>query len=381
MSETKDVLTYASGRDAFTADLSALAEYGPRASALLAGPAVSLHDHPVRLPAPLTADTWAAHRASGRDVLAGKELANSPLDVVVASCLSIPELDYVRSWAASLAAEVAAAPGLTLGLDVRQLDGLALQAPSPDAPILVFLGLEDLGSVSDLRGVEELYALGIRSAGISYNTGTAFGGGLAQEEDLGLTGLGRDAVSLMNELGMVIDVSHAGDRTALETAEVTGAPLVISHAGARQVWPSARMKPDEVIQAIAATGGIIGIEAAPGSTRTSPDHGGHDVDDVVRHIEYCAELVGVEHVGLGGDTFYGDHVGFYRALGSAPVSPEGVAPFDGELVPGAENPTEVPVQLVYRLLQRGWSDQDVARVLGGNALAVMRRALAGSRTH
>ncbi|MEW1835710.1 membrane dipeptidase [Microbacterium sp. NPDC079995] len=360
-------LGYATGGDAATAPTVPLDAAGEaRARALLAGPVASLHEHPVRLPEPLTADTWAAHMRGAVDVLAGDELAASALDLVVATCFSQPDPAFVASWAASMSGQIAAQSGLRPVRTRTDLDGPGVG---------VALGLEDLGTVRTLGDLDELQRLGIVMAGVAYNHGSPLGCGLAQH-DTGLTNFGHEAIARMNALGMVVDVSHAGDRTSLEAIEASTAPVAINHAGAQSLWGSTRMVPDRVIRAAAERGGVIGIEAAPGSTRTDANAAGHTVHDVVRHIEYCAESFGVDAVALGGDTFYGDHVGLYRALdsrGSEP--PAGAVPFDLEPVAGADNPSELPVQVCRALITRGWADVDIAAVLGGNARRLLTAVL------
>lgn len=362
-------LDYARGRDGSTAEPRAMTpEQEQRVDALLDGPVVSLHEHPVRLPEPLTAESWAVHMAGARDVLAVEELEASRLDLVVATCFSQPDPRFVERWAATMAEQIVSADGLRPLLGADDL--------APAAAIAVGLGLEDLGTVHDLAGVEDLRRRGIVMAGVAYNHGSLLGGGLAQDEDTGLTPFGREAIAIMNRIGMLVDVSHAGDRTAIEAAEASARPIVINHAGARALWGSRRMVPDVVIRAVAEGGGLIGVEAAPGSTRTRPTAPDHDIDDVVRHVEHCAESFGVGAVAIGGDTFYGDHVGLYRALGSrGSEPPAGAEPFDLEPVAGADNPSELPVALARGLVVRGWSDTDVAAVLGGNALRVLRAGL------
>jgi len=362
-----DPLRYASGCDGLSRALPelepALAE---RAARLLAGTVGSLHDHPVRFPDPLTADSWARHMAAGVDVLAVDEMQASGLGTVVANCFSQPELGFVRGWAASMREQVDAASGLRLVRSVADLGG-------PGTGIV--LGLEDLGPIAGLTDLSTLFDDGVRVAGVAYNTGSLLGCGLAQD-DTGLTAFGREAVALMNELGMLLDVSHAGDRTSLEAIAASTRPAVISHAGAQGLWNSSRMIPDSVIVAAAASGGMIGIEAAPGSTRVDLARADHTLDDVVRHIEYCVDLVGVDHVGLGADTFYGDHVGLYRALGSKGAAlPDGAVAFDGDFVAGAENPTEFAPQVCSALLLAGWNDADIAKILGGNLDRVLRATL------
>ncbi|TQM01899.1 dipeptidase [Pseudonocardia kunmingensis] len=323
-----------------------------RVERLLAGPVVSLHDHPIRLPDPLTPQTWAEQSSAGTDRLGHAGLRASGLDVVLASSLADPDQQRLLRWAARLREDV-----------------------DPDGP-RVLLALEDLGSIgTDLDGIVDLHAAGYRSAGLVYNTGNALGGGLGQAHDDGLTSLGREAVAVMNGLGMLVDLSHVGDRTSIEAARSSSAPVVITHAGARACWPSPRMKPDDVLRAVADTGGVIGVEAAPGSTRV---HGrpAHDLDAVMTHVAYIAELVGVEHVGLGPDTFFGDHAGLYAAAGWAPVPVPGHEDVPlPDHVAGMENPAEAPRNAACWLVRHGWSDADIAKVLGVNAQRVLDAVL------
>lgn len=361
-------LTYATGGDARTAQPIALdAIDEQRAARLLAGPVASLHEHPVRLPAPLTADAWNAHMAGAADVLAGDELAASTLDLVIATCFSQPHPEFVFSWAQSMLGQIGAHAALRPLRDTGDL--------TPGAGVVVGLGLEDLGTVRAISDIDRLARAGVVMAGVAYNSGSLLGCGLSQH-DTGLTAFGREAVAHMNTIGMIVDISHAGDRTSLEAIETSARPVVINHAGAQAVWGSSRMVPDHVIRAAVERGGVIGIEAAPGSTRVRPTEPDHTVADVVRHVEYCAETFGIGSVVLGGDTFYGDHVGLYRALGSrGSEPPAGAKPFDLLPVAGADNPTELPEQVCRSLLARGWSDADVAAVLGLNALRVLRAGL------
>jgi membrane dipeptidase len=360
----------------YAADIGRLPAHTPpldagqqqRVDLLLAGTVISLHDHPVRLPEPLRPDTWSAHAAGGVDRVGTAGLRASGLNVVLASALAEPDQGRLLAWAKSMSDQL------------RTADALATVTSWPGARALsgqgLVLALEDLGSVgTDLSGIEELYTAGYRSAGLAYNTGNPLAGGLAQPDDPGLSALGRRAVTLMNSLGMLVDLAHVGDRASLEAAEATGAPVVISHAGARALWPSRRMKPDEVLRSVAATGGVIGVEAAPGSTRIDgrPDH---DLDAVMAHVTYIADLVGVDHVGLGPDTFFGDHAGLYAAAGWRPQpvpGREGVQLPD--YVRGMENPAEAPRNAASWLVAHGWRDEDIAKVLGGNAARVLASVL------
>ena len=154
----------------------------------------------------------------------------------------------------------------------------------------------------------------VSGAPATYNNGNPLGGGLASNPDDGLTKLGEQAVGLMNDLGITVDVAHVGDRTALDACRVSRAPVVVSHAGARAVWGTPRMKPDAVLDAVAGTGGVVAVSAAPNST-LSAAHPRHSLDSAMDHLTYLAERLGGEHAALGPDAFFGDHIGLYEATG------------------------------------------------------------------
>jgi membrane dipeptidase len=345
-----------------------------RAGQLLARrPAVSLHDHPVRLPDPLTPQTWQAWRAAGREELGYAGLAGSGWAAVVASALSTRDLPLLLSWARFLRADMQDHP--------REVVFAAGPGDVPAAgagPVGLLLGLEDLDAIgSDLGVLPQLFEAGIRCAGLTYNDGNPLGGGLASDPDAGLTPLGRQAVALMNDLGVTVDVAHVGDRTALDACRASRAPVIVSHAGARAVWPTPRMKPDAVLDAVAGTGGVIAVSAAPNST-LSAAHPRHGLEAAMDHLDYLARRLGIEHVALGPDAFFGDHVGLYEATGSRTAWP--VPPHEEiRYVAGLENPGEAARNVTAWLLEHGWPEPDIAAVIGGNALRVLRATAAAAR--
>lgn len=227
---------------------------------------------------------------------------------------------------------------------------------------------------NEVDRLDVLYGFGVRQMGIAYSEANTLGGGLKERGDGGLTYFGDRAVERMNKLGIAIDVSHSGDRTALETIERSTRPVFITHAGARSIWPTNRMKPDEVIKACAERGGVIGIEAAPHTT-LSKAHPLHSLESVMDHFLYCVDLVGLEHVSFGPDTLFGDHVGLHDAfagnlsLGQAhgAVEYEKVAYVDG-----LENPAEGFFNIIGWLVKHGYSDDDIRAVVGGNTLRVLK---------
>ena len=239
---------------------------------------------------------------------------------------------------------------------------------------------------NELDRIDILHGFGVRAMGITYSESNALGSGLREPRDGGLTVFGRQAVERMNKVGLLIDCSHCGDQTTLDVVEASDKPIVLSHIGARALWDSNRLAPDEVLTACAAKGGVIGVEAAPHTTITAarPEH---TLESFMEHFEYIKALVGIDHVGFGPDTVYGDHVGMHRTYAAklsirqsrgaaGQASPAADFP-RVEYVRGIENPTEGSKNILRWLVKRGYTDEDLAKVMGGNALRVMEAAWGG----
>jgi membrane dipeptidase len=228
---------------------------------------------------------------------------------------------------------------------------------------------------NEIERVDILYGLGIRCMGITYNEANTLGSGLSEARDGGLTNFGRRVVKRMNQLGMAIDISHCGDQTSLDVIEASEKPVLITHAGARTLWNTPRMKPDEVLLACKEKGGVIGILAAPNTTLTKK-HSDHSLDSVMAHFEYIVELVGIDHVAFGPDTFFGDHVALQHAVDaklSIAQSHSGEPFEESAYVRGAEDPAEAMQNIVKWLVQHGYSDTDIAKVTGGNVLRALSK--------
>jgi membrane dipeptidase len=327
---------------------------------------ISLHDHPIRLPDPLTPQTWEAYTQSDREWLGLKGLRRSGLRAVFYSMLDSSHLPSVLRWAALARASLARQEGFRLAQGPEDVD-----RAQREEQVAVFLSLESANAAGDrLDNLEVMWGAGIRSMGLTYNGENALGCGLLVPHDTGLTPLGRRAVRLLQELGVVVDLAHVGDRTSLDAMELASRPMVISHAGARRLWPSPRMKPDEVLKACAATGGIVGIEAAPHTTLTLSRRL-HDIDAVMAHVEYCLELLGPDHVALGPDTFFGDHVALHRLHPTTLPSPD--HPWVA-YVAGMENPGECFWNAGAWMIRHGYPDDTIQKVLGANVHRVLQAA-------
>lgn len=336
----------------------------------------SLHEHLFVTPEDLS--TFLEFRRQGRDWTGYDALSRSGLDVVFDNMMDGTAM--VTSRAGWKWDDVIYDIGMRLS-DIAHQDMVFLATTTRDlrrakeeGRIAFVVSLEGAAMIeNELDRIDVLYGLGVRCLGIAYSEGNALGAGLKEPRDGGLTVFGRRAVERMNKLGMAIDVSHSGDRTSLDTIEVSEKPVFITHAGARALWDSNRLKPDDVIVACAEKGGVIGIEAAPHTTITEK-RPRHTLDSFMEHFEYCVDLVGIDHVAFGPDTLYGDHVGLHHALAeqlSIGASRGGLPYPEVEYVEGLENPTEAMQNIVRWLVKHGYSDEDVAKVAGGNVLRVL----------
>jgi membrane dipeptidase len=227
---------------------------------------------------------------------------------------------------------------------------------------------------NELDRLDVLYGLGVRMCGVTYSESNQLGGGVKDPGDGGLTRFGLDAVRRMNRLGMAIDLSHTGDVTAMQTCEVSTAPVFLSHSGARTLFSEGKLKEDGLLKAVAGSGGVIGIEASPHTT-IGRRHTRHDLDAVMEHFEYCVDLMGIDHVGFGPDTLFGDHVALHE-LYAAKLDSGGVGEHEWvRYVEGLENPSEFP-NVIRWLVGHGYTDEQIAKVAGGNVLRALREVWA-----
>src|SRR5579884_346589 len=227
---------------------------------------------------------------------------------------------------------------------------------------------------NELDRVDVLYGLGVRCMGLVYSEANAIGAGLREKSDGGLTNFGYQVVERMNKIGMAVDLAHVGDKTSLDAIAASSLPVFITHAGARSLWNTSRMKPDNVLEALADKKGVIGIEAAPHTTLTKK-HIHHSLDSVMEHFQYIEKLIGIDHVTFGPDTLFGDHVGLHHLFARELSIKETHAGAKFEEVPfvdGLENPSEYR-NIVRWLVKNGYSDNEIAKVIGGNTLRVLKK--------
>lgn len=248
-----------------------------------------------------------------------------------------------------------------------------------DGKLAFILGAQNSVVVEeDVEQLRILQRVGFRILQPTYMELNKLGGGvLAKGGDPGLTETGVRWVELMNELRMLVDLSHVGYRTAADVLARTKRPTIFSHSNPRAVCDSLRNIPDELAKAAAKTGGTVGATLWPPMVR-------HDkrptVDDWAGMIAYYVDLVGIEHVAWGSDLSegrYKDDAEWQKSFGPKGIYPEVTAVlgpwfvFETRLSEGFESMAQVP-NLIDALKRRGFKEDAVDKVMGGNLMRVYR---------
>jgi membrane dipeptidase len=338
---------------------------------------ISLHDHAFVVPEDV--HQIFEYRRAGRDWTGYEGLAESGIDAIF-DCL-MDGTALITSKAGWKWDDIIWDLGMRLSdiahqeMVIRAETTLDILRAKAEGQIAFIPSLEAATPIeNEIDRLDILYGLGVRSSGIAYSEANTLGCGLREQNDGGLTEFGRAAVQRMNKLGIAIDVSHSGDQTSLDTIATSSKPILITHAGARALWPTRRMKPDEVLRKCAEKGGVIGIEAAPHTTLTR-EHIRHNIESFMQHFEYCVDVMGIDHVAFGPDTLFGDHVALHHAFARqlSIASAHGQQEFpEVEFVDGVENPAEEFPNIVRWLVKHNYSDEDIHKVLGDNIMRVLK---------
>jgi membrane dipeptidase len=224
--------------------------------------------------------------------------------------------------------------------------------------------IEGMAPIQDeLALISTFYDLGVRWMLIAYNRTNRIGGG-CHDTDPGLTDYGREALDEMARVGMVVCCSHTGYRTTLDVMRHSKNPVILSHSNPRAHKDHPRNVPDEILDACARTGGVVGINGI------GLFLGDNDISSAtyVRHVDYVAKRIGVEHVAIGMDYVF-DQEGLDADLQKY----KHTFPAGWGYDPGirCKPPEELP-EVTAGLLELGYSDDDVRAVLGGNLMRVAK---------
>jgi membrane dipeptidase len=220
--------------------------------------------------------------------------------------------------------------------------------------------------------VDVFWRLGLRMVSVTHNHRNAFGDGVAEPNPGGLSRSGRALVERLAERGFMLDLVHASAPTFADVLEHSGdAPVLVSHGACRAVYDSARNLSDDQLRKLAARDGVLGIMAVS----LAVDPASPTIERMVDHVDHAASVMGIEHVGLGGDFFsqLSEVLGWNTgSVAGALASPAGESV--DWAVEGLLGPAGYPL-LLEALDRRGYTAQDVRRVAGGNFLERFRRVL------
>ncbi len=213
-----------------------------------------------------------------------------------------------------------------------------------------------------------LQQLGLRTCQLAYMERSLLADGCFEPENKGLTYLGIQAVQEMNRLGIVVDLSHVGERSSLEALELSTKPCIFSHSNAKAITPGQRNAPDESIKLLAKKGGVIGL--TPHSFMTYKEVGVRPTfQDYLDHFEYVAKLVGTDHIGIGSDVF--ESYTKFNWETSTKLLYKSPWFFETMLAEGFTKVTEIS-NVVRGLVAIGFSDEDIRKILGENFLRVFK---------
>lgn len=239
----------------------------------------------------------------------------------------------------------------------------------------IIFGVQGLASKihDDITLLRILHKLGLRVAQLTHNERNSIGCGCLEIPDTGLTQFGRSCVAEMNQLGITVDLAHAGPCTAREAIEASRRPCIISHANAYALRDNPRNARDEVLRRLGQNGGVIGITAYSPFCETKRGVR-PTLDDLVDHIRYVADLVGIDHVGIGSDFFEAEsEIRFARHSQSHPEVRGDYESIETVYVEGFGRIEHFP-RLTEALVRRQFADTDILKVLGGNFLRAFRAA-------
>jgi membrane dipeptidase len=229
----------------------------------------------------------------------------------------------------------------------------------------------------DLNSIEVFYRLGLRMVQLCYNEKDFVGDGCSELTDCGLSRFGVKVIEELNRMGIVVDCSHTGYRTTMDAIEVSKKPVIVSHGNARAVCDSFRNLRDDQIKAIAQKGGVIGLNGYPDFVLKGKKP---TLDDLIDHADYIANLVGTEHISVGIDYYEGmagvandeDAKDLYQRLVDAGIwNPRDYSPPPWHYPEGIEMPDKL-ANLTAGLLKRGYSEEDIKKILGLNLVRVFK---------
>lgn len=236
----------------------------------------------------------------------------------------------------------------------------------------IFYGFQNCSPIEDDIGlIEIVHALGARFMQLSYNNQSLLATGCYEAEDPGITRFGKQAIEEMNRVGLVIDMSHSAERSTLEAIELSARPIAITHANPSAWHPALRNKSDTVLKALGESGGMLGLSLYPHHLNNAGDC---TLDEFCAMVVRTADLIGVEHIGIGSDLCQDQpdsivewmRVGRWSKVTDYGEGSKANAGFPPQ--PGWFESNLHLRNLIAGLRTAGFDEEDTANVMGGNWL-------------
>lgn len=218
----------------------------------------------------------------------------------------------------------------------------------------VILGIEGVKYLEEPNDIIKLYDRGIRHVSLTWNEANDYGAGVSNHLQ-GLTYKGRELITLMDKLGMIIDLSHANEQTFKNVVQMAKGPVVVTHGNAKAICNHRRNYTDEQLKLIKEKNGVIGVCAV--SNFISVNQSEQTVEFLAKHIDYMVHLIGIDHVGIGLDICY------YLEAGKTSTN-----------VLGLETIDKVG-NLFTALKDMGYKENDIQKIAHGNFDRVLKQVL------
>ena len=252
-----------------------------------------------------------------------------------------------------------------------------IQRAKAEGRIGIIFGAQNCSPIEDeIRLVEVMRRLGLMIMQLTYNNQSLLACGCYEAEDSGLTRFGKQVVREMNRVGMAIDMSHSAERSTLEAIDHSEQPVIISHANPSHFHPALRNKSDKVIDAIAANEGLLGFSLYPFHLKNGPQC---TLDDFCDMVAWTADRMGIDRIGMGSDLCQNQPQSVLEWMRNGRWSKamdygEGNSNNAGwpDALTWFGNSSDFP-GIADALGKRGFSDEEVGKIMGGNWVDVLNR--------
>ncbi len=242
-----------------------------------------------------------------------------------------------------------------------------------DGVTAIIFGFQNCSPIEDDIGLVEIcYQLGARFMQLSYNNQSLLATGCYEDNDTGITRMGRQVIGEMNRVGLVVDMSHSGNQSTLEAIDISSRPIAITHANPAFWHPALRNKSDTVLKALGESGGMLGFSLYPHHLRGKSDC---TIDSFCEMIARTVDLMGIDHIGIGSDLCQDQPNSVVQWMrmgrwtkeidyGEGSASDAGFPPFPSWFRGNLDF-----INIVQGLRDNGFLESDIEKIMGRNWLA------------